>query len=56
MCHGAIAGMRHVIVHDYFEIDWNEVYKTAIRDVPSLQLPILSILSNLPAEPGASPQ
>ena len=49
----AIAGMRHAIVHDYFEIDWNEVYNTAIRDVPSLQLPILAILDNLPAEPGA---
>jgi uncharacterized protein with HEPN domain len=46
----AIAGMRHVIVHDYFEIDWNEVYNTAIRDVPALQLPILAILDQLPPE------
>lgn len=45
----AIAGMRHAIVHDYFEIDWNEVYNTAIRDVPSLQLPIVAMLNNLPA-------
>lgn len=22
----SIAGMRHAIVHDYFEVDWNEVY------------------------------
>ena len=52
----AITGMRHAIVHDYFEIDWNEVYNTAIRDIPSLQLPILSILSHLPAELGTSPR
>ena len=32
-----IAGMRHVIIHDYFEIDWNEVYNTAVRDVPALK-------------------
>lgn len=47
----AIAGMRHAIVHDYFEIDWNEVYNTAIRDVPSLELPISTILNSLPTHP-----
>lgn len=46
----AIAGMRHAIVHDYFEVDWNEVYNTASRDVPALELPILTIMGRLPAE------
>lgn len=32
-----ITGMRHAIVHDYFEIDWNEVYNTAVGDVPVLK-------------------
>ena len=26
----AIAGMRHAIVHGYFEIDWDQVFDTAI--------------------------
>lgn len=43
----AIAGMRHVLVHDYFEVDWNAVYNTATRDVPALQLPITTILRQL---------
>lgn len=32
-----IVGMRHAIVHDYFEIDWNVVYDTARHDIPSLK-------------------
>ena len=47
-----IAGMRHVIIHDYFEIDWNEVYGTAIRDVPALKPLMETILSRPPAAPG----
>ncbi len=42
----SIAGMRHAIVHDYFEIDWNEVYNTAVRDVPGLRPPIEAILQS----------
>lgn len=36
--------MRHAIVHDYFEIDWNEVFDTAIRDIPPLRKQIQDIL------------
>ena len=43
-----IAGMRHAIVHDYFEIDWNEVYNTAVGDVPGLKSPIEAILAVTP--------
>jgi uncharacterized protein with HEPN domain len=47
-----IAGMRHAIVHDYFEVDWNEVYEAVIRDIPMLKAPIAAILESLPPEEG----
>lgn len=40
-----LTGMRHVIVHDYFEIDWNAVYDTSLRDVPSLKPLIVGIVA-----------
>ena len=43
-----IAGMRHALVHDYFEVDWNEVYLTAIRDVPALRGQVEAILASIP--------
>ena len=45
-----ITGMRHVIVHDYFEIDWNEVYGTSTRDLPILKPAIKNILKTLSAD------
>jgi len=45
-----IAGMRHVIVHGYYQIDWNEVFDTAKRDIPSLKPLIEALLSSLPDE------
>ena len=26
-----IIGMRHILVHDYFEVNWHRVYETAIK-------------------------
>jgi uncharacterized protein with HEPN domain len=46
-----ISGMRHAIVHDYFEVDFNEVYNTALRDVPPLRPRITAILASLPPDP-----
>jgi uncharacterized protein with HEPN domain len=43
-----IAGMRNAIVHAYFQIDWNEVYNTATKDVPALKSQIEIILASLP--------
>jgi uncharacterized protein with HEPN domain len=33
----SIAGMRHVLVHDYFEVNWTRVYETARDHVPALK-------------------
>lgn len=46
----SIAGMRHAIVHAYFEVDWNEVYGAATRDVPPLKSKIRAIIDSLPPE------
>ena len=49
----SIAGMRHAMVHDYFEVDWNEVYGTATRDVPPLKSVVQDIVDSLPPEEDA---
>jgi len=43
-----IAGMRHALVHDYFEVNWNRVYETGRTDVPVLKPQIEAILASLP--------
>ena len=45
-----IAGMRHVLVHDYFEVNWTRVYDTARDHVPPLKPLIESILASLPLD------
>jgi len=47
----AIAAMRHVLVHDYFRVDWNQVWNVATTHVPLLQPQIAAILSTLPPSP-----
>ena len=46
-----IASMRHVLVHDYFRVDLNQVWSVATVHVPVLQLQVESILASLPPEP-----
>ena len=46
-----IEGMRHILVHDYFKVDWNIVYATARSDIPALRAEVEAILSALPAGP-----
>jgi uncharacterized protein with HEPN domain len=38
-----IVGMRHELVHRYDQIDLNEVWNTATRDIPNL----IATLANL---------
>ena len=45
-----IEGMRHVLVHDYFQVDWDEVYRTAAHDIPKLQPQIQDIADRLAPE------
>lgn len=40
-----ISGMRHVLVHDYFEVNWARVYQTARDHIPSLKPLIESLLT-----------
>ncbi len=39
-----ITGLRNIVVHNYFGIDWEEVWRTAIEDVPVLQGQVAAIL------------
>ena len=45
-----IGGMRHVLVHDYFEVNWTRVYETARDHVPLLKPKIEAILAALGPE------
>lgn len=45
----SIAGMRHAIVHAYFQVDWGAVCGAATRDVPPLKAMIECIADSLRA-------
>jgi len=46
-----IASMRHVLVHDYFRVDLDQVWSVATIHVPALQPQIEAILASLPPDP-----
>jgi uncharacterized protein with HEPN domain len=46
-----IAAMRHVLVHNYFEVRWPLVFETARNDVPALKPQIEAVLTSLPPDP-----
>lgn len=40
-----MAGMRDVLIHEYFEVDLEEVWTTATEDIPELHRLVSKILS-----------
>ena len=45
-----IAAMRHVLVHDYFAVDLEQVWNVVTLHVPALQPQIEAILASLPPD------
>ena len=39
-----IKGFRNIVVHHYFGIDWNEVWRAATQDVPILRDQVAQVL------------
>lgn len=48
-----IAGFRDVLIHDYAEIDLDEVWLTIKRDLPVLRAAIEALLASLPDDGSA---
>ena len=44
---GEIKGMRNIVVHDYFNIDAEEIFNTCKEDIPSLSETINVIIMDL---------
>lgn len=45
---GKMAGMRNVLIHEYFVIDFDAVWDTAKDDLPKLKIQIEKVAKNLP--------
>jgi uncharacterized protein with HEPN domain len=50
-----ITGMRHIMVPDYFKVDWDIVYETAKTHVPALRPHVEAMLRALPLDDTGAP-
>jgi 7-cyano-7-deazaguanine synthase len=50
-----IKGLRNILVHKYFGVDWQEVWHTATVDVPVLRLQVAEIINAEFSSPEARP-
>ena len=39
-----VIGMRNILVHEYFSVDLDEIWDTAVNDLPSLRLQVEEML------------
>lgn len=39
-----MAGMRDMLIHEYFDVDLEEVWDTCVNDLPDLKRKILTII------------
>ncbi len=46
-----IGAMRNILVHEYFDVDLEEVWVTVERDLPSLKGTLQHILAQLASDP-----
>jgi len=44
---GQIIGMRHILVHEYFGMDFDLIWQVIIKDLPILKEKVSSILNSL---------
>lgn len=42
-----IAGMRDKLIHNYFNVDVEKVWETAINDLPVLKMAVMQVLNEL---------
>lgn len=46
----SIVGMRHILVHEYFGMDFELIWQVIIDDLPILKNKILSVLNTIPSQ------
>lgn len=42
-----IIGMRHILVHEYFGVDFDLIWQVIIDDLPILKTKILAVIGNI---------
>jgi uncharacterized protein with HEPN domain len=42
-----IVAMRNILVHEYFGVDLNEIWRAVVQDLPVLKLQVQSVLAQL---------